>query len=126
MKNGTKDGTGLDAREMRVDVDQDDVYRKCLDELTKKKGFSERVSVNAMQSTEHLRASAGDLSRGFNEQRKRRVHRALDWLILNCPKEELPEQFRTTANDLRTGSNGNGDEDNGLDGDDIWEIERCR
>jgi ATP-dependent RNA helicase DHX57 len=118
VKNGTKDGTGLNAREMRVDVDQDDVYRKCLDELTKKKGFSERVSVNAMQSTEHLRASAGDLSRGFNEQRKRRVHRALDWLILNCPKEELPEQFRTTANDLRTGSNGNGDEDNGLDGDD--------
>ena len=38
-----------------------------------------------------------DRAEAFNEQRRRRTTRALDWLILNCDDDALPAQFREEA-----------------------------
>ena len=86
---------------IRTDVDQDDVDRKCFEELTRKKGFAESQAKKAMEKTTAQRAKDGDLAQGFNEQKKRRVHRAMDWLILNCSYEELPEAFKKSAKEAR-------------------------
>ena len=95
-----------DATTIRTDVDQDDVNRKCFEELTKKKGFTENQAKKAMEKTNSVRAKEGDLALGFNEQRKRRVHRAMDWLILNCLYEELPEAFKKSAKEARKKAGG--------------------
>ena len=89
-------GTSLDAADIRVDVDPEDVERKAWQAL-EKKGFSAAAVGTALRATEHMVALDGDRREAFNEQKRRRTHRALDWLILNVDEAELPEAFREEA-----------------------------
>jgi len=98
---GAAGAGGSASSAIRTDVDQDDVDRKCFEELTRKKGFAESQAKKAMEKTTAQRAKDGDLAQGFNEQKKRRVHRAMDWLILSCSYEELPEAFKKSAKEAR-------------------------
>ena len=105
-------GVEMSSKTIRTDVDQSDVDRKCFEELTKKKGFSAAQAKKAMEKTSARIAKEGDLAQGFNEQRKRRTHRAMDWLILNCLYEELPEAFKKSAEEVRKSKKGKrGEED---------------
>ena len=111
-RRGDVGGDEMSSKTIRTDVDQSDVDRKCFEELTKKKGFSAAQAKKAMEKTSARIAKEGDLAQGFNEQRKRRTHRAMDWLILNCLYEELPEAFKKSAEEVRKTKKGKrGEED---------------
>ena len=111
-RRGDVDDVEMSSKTIRTDVDQSDVDRKCFEELTKKKGFSAAQAKKAMEKTSARIAKEGDLAQGFNEQRKRRTHRAMDWLILNCLYEELPEAFKKSAEEVRKSKKGKrGEED---------------
>ena len=90
----------LAASEVRVDVDPEDVERKSWQAL-EKKGFDADAVGRALRETEPSVAAEGDRREAFNEQKRRRVHRALDWLILNLDEGELPETFHEEARTQR-------------------------
>ena len=90
----------LAASEVRVDVDPEDVERKSWQAL-EKKGFDADAVSRALRETEPSVAAEGDRREAFNEQKRRRVHRALDWLILNLDEGELPETFHEEARTQR-------------------------
>ena len=50
-----------------------------------------------MAATKPAVDAEGDRAEGFNEQKRRRTNRGLDWLILNCEEDDLPPQFREEA-----------------------------
>ena len=85
---------------MRVDVDPEDVERNPWQAL-EKKGFDADAVGRALRETEPSVAAEGDRREAFNEQKRRRVHRALDWLILNLDEGELPETFHEEARTQR-------------------------
>ena len=90
----------LAAAEVRVDVDPEDVERKSWQAL-EKKGFDADAVGRALRETEPSVAAEGDRREAFNEQKRRRTHRALDWLILNLDEGELPETFHEEARTQR-------------------------
>ena len=90
----------LAAAEVRIDVDPEDVERKSWQAL-EKKGFDADAVGRALRETEPSVAAEGDRREAFNEQKRRRVHRALDWLILNLDEGELPETFHEEARTQR-------------------------
>ena len=119
----------LPAIEARVDVDPEDVERKAWQAL-EKKGFPPEAVGRALKATEDRIAVEGDRLEAFNEQKRRRVHRALDWLILNVDEKDLPEAFREEAQAQRkkrggkrrgpgakggSGANDDGADDDGVD-----------
>jgi ATP-dependent RNA helicase DHX57 len=95
----------LPAVEARVDVDPEDVERKSWQAL-EKKGFKPEAIGTALAATAHLVAEEADRREAFNEQRRRRVHRGLDWLILNVDEKDLPETFREEAKAQRSKRGG--------------------
>ena len=82
--------------DIRVDVDPEDVERKTWAQL-EKKGFGANAVAAAMKATAPAVDAERDRAEAFNEQRRRRTTRALDWLILNCDDDALPAQFREEA-----------------------------
>ena len=86
----------LAAADVRIDVDPEDVERKSWQAL-ERKGFDADAVGRALRETEPSVAAEGDRREAFNEQKRRRVHRALDWLILNLEEGELPETFHEEA-----------------------------
>ena len=82
--------------DVRVDVDPEDVERKTWAQL-EKKGFGANAIAAAMKATAPAVDAERDRAEAFNEQRRRRTTRALDWLILNCDDDALPAQFREEA-----------------------------
>ena len=99
---GSQGGSSGDlaAAEVRIDVDPEDVERKSWQAL-EKKGFDAAAVGRALRETEPSVAAEGDRREAFNEQKRRRVHRALDWLILNLDEGELPETFHEEARTQR-------------------------
>eukprot|EP00854_Cymbomonas_tetramitiformis_P003055 gene3055-3881_t len=91
-ERGPKEGVN----EQAADVDQEDVERKVLAQLVKK-GFKEEDAKTAFSSTLAQAQAAGDLAQGFNEQRRRRLQRALDHLILYTPETDLPTEYNEAA-----------------------------
>jgi hypothetical protein len=91
--------------EARIDVDPEDVERKSWQTL-EKKGFDADAVGKALSATEPLVTTEGDRKEAFNEQKRRRVHRALDWLILNLDEGELPETFLSEARSQRAKQKG--------------------
>ena len=96
-----------DASEHRADVDPEDVERKAWQAL-EKKGFTAEVVSRAMRATARAVVVEGDRKEAFNEQKRRRVHRGLDWLILNCDESELPSAFTEEAQKERKKRGGGG------------------
>jgi hypothetical protein len=82
--------------DIRADVDPEDVERKTWQAL-EKKGFGVKAVAAAMAATKPAVDAEGDRAEGFNEQKRRRTNRGLDWLILNCEEDDLPPQFREEA-----------------------------
>ena len=82
--------------DIRADVDPEDVERKTWQAL-EKKGFGVKAVAAAMAATKPAVDLEGDRAEGFNEQKRRRTNRGLDWLILNCEEDDLPPQFREEA-----------------------------
>ena len=91
--------------EVRIDVDPEDVERKSWQTL-EKKGFDSDAVSRALKETEPSVHSEGDRREAFNEQKRRRVHRALDWLILNLDEGQLPETFHEEARSQRAKHKG--------------------
>ena len=100
--NGGRGG-GKTAVEARVDVDREDVLRKAAQGIGKK-GFGEGAIERALRATAAARETEGDAAEGFNEQKRRAIARAMDWLILNADESELPEALRSEASKKRRGS----------------------
>lgn len=71
-----------------------EVERKAADELSRK-GFSERTAQAALAATRAVALRAADSRQRFNEQKRRRVGRALDWAVLHLdgPAAGLPDAF---------------------------------
>jgi len=111
---GGKGGT-VTAVEARVDVDREDVLRKAAQGIGKK-GFGEAAIERALRATAAAAAAEGDAAEGFNEQKRRAIARAMDWLILNADESELPEALRSEASKKRRGKKKAGDEASGGDG----------
>lgn len=80
----------------RLDVDHADVMAKSANAIAKA-GFTSKQCERALEETRKAREDGGDLSEGFNEQRRRWVARAMDWLITNAREEDLPESLRSQA-----------------------------
>ena len=81
--------TGADAA--TTGVDPRSVDAKAATELLRK-GFADAAAAAALAAT-RAAARASDATEGFNEQRRRRVQRALDWLVVHAPDHELPPDF---------------------------------
>ena len=96
-------GGGKTVVEARVDVDREDVLRKAAQGIGKK-GFGEGAIERALRATAAARETEGDAAEGFNEQKRRAIARAMDWLILNANESELPEALRSEASKKRRGS----------------------
>jgi len=88
--------------EIRHDVDRDDVMRKAAMAVAKK-GFGTSAVERALEATKSAALKEGDLGEGFNEQKRRAIARAMDWLILNVEQDELPEALRSEAAKARGG-----------------------
>ena len=68
--------------------------------------FHDGELIGFAAATAHLVAEEADRREAFNEQRRRRVHRGLDWLILNVDEKDLPETFREEAKAQRSKRGG--------------------
>lgn len=108
--------------ETRVDVDRDDVVRKAGAAIGKK-GFAEAVVARALEATAAAAVAERDAGEGFNEQKRRAIARAMDWLILNADESELPEVFRSEASKKRGSGKGRRGSASG-DGDGVEEEAR--
>ena len=96
MPTGGSGTSGAVVVDIRADVDPEDVERKTW-QVLEKKGFGVKAVAAAMAATKPAVDLEGDRAEGFNEQKRRRTNRGLDWLILNCEEDDLPPQFREEA-----------------------------
>lgn len=96
MPTGGSGTSAVVVVDIRADVDPEDVERKTWQAL-EKKGFGVKAVAAAMAATKPAVDAEGDRAEGFNEQKRRRTNRGLDWLILNCEEDDLPPQFREEA-----------------------------
>jgi len=85
--------TGAEVGE-RTDVDASDVSRKAFEALARK-GWSVAQCNAALGATEA--AAAADRALSFNEQRKQRLARALEHLVLYTPEAEQPAEYRRSS-----------------------------
>ncbi|CAG9466338.1 unnamed protein product [Pedinophyceae sp. YPF-701] len=75
-------------------VNREDMREKTMRELVSKKGFSQGLAQEAWDATEAQAEAELDHLHAFNEFKKRRLGRCLDYLILSVPDKELPPAFR--------------------------------
>jgi ATP-dependent RNA helicase DHX57 len=91
--------------DVRHDVDREDVLRKAAQAIGKK-GFSEGLIERALAATRRAADVERDACEGFNEQKRRAIARAMDWLILNADKNELPAALRPEVKGKTKGKGG--------------------
>eukprot|EP00976_Prorocentrum_cordatum_P049478 998650-Prorocentrum_minimum.AAC.3 len=75
---------------MSKTIDPTDVRRKVCIQISKK-GYSEEVINEAYDATEEAAEEAGDLNTSFNDARKRRIARVLEYLTANGAQEQQPQ-----------------------------------
>ena len=92
--DGIAAGEEDEAVGVRRDVDIVDVARKAYEAL-QRKGWSPALCEAALTATEA--SCAGDGGESFNEQRKRRLARALEHLVLTTPLEQQPAEYRSSG-----------------------------
>jgi len=97
--------TSLSEADVRHDVDRDDVIRKAAQGIAKK-GFGLKDVERALAATKPQAEAERDACEGFNEQKRRAIARAMDWLILNVDEADLPEALRSEAAKARKGKKG--------------------
>ena len=107
MSSATRNAssTSLSEADVRHDVDRDDVIRKAAQAVAKK-GFGMKDIERALAATKSQAEVEQDACEGFNEQKRRAIARAMDWLILNVDEADLPEALRSEAAKVRKGRKG--------------------
>ena len=103
-------------------VDREDVMRKAAQAIGKK-GFGEAMVERALEATAAAAAAEGDAREGFNEQKRRAIARAMDWIILNATADEIPAAFRSEASVKREGAGASAQAKTGGDADETGAVE---